>query len=343
MLSLSFALATLLWLEEMNPSDPEHHQAALEYSKEFNGASLLVLVDGEIVFEYYQRPIVQSAGLELASGTKSFAGVAAALLVQEGKLGWDDRVAEYVPEWDADPRKREITVEELLNLTSGLEGGFSGGRAPTYEQAIGARVLFEPGVRFQYGPTPFQVFGAVVEVAAGMDMEAYLQDRLFSELNTPTFRWRKGADGKPLIPQGVTVQAETWAIFGEFMRLGGKWKDKQILDSKLIDKLWTGTEVNPCYGITWWLNRPISPQVRRTIPMLNSSFQFVHGSPGIPDDLVIAAGAGNQLLLISRELKMVVVRQAGGIQAAVGGRRDEFNKNEFLQLLTLGEIVSDGQ
>jgi hypothetical protein len=60
-------------------------------------------------------------------------------------------------------------------------------------------------------------------------------------------------------------------------------------------------------------------------------------TPGLPDDLAVAAGAGDQRLYISRKLKLVVVRQAEGIVESLAGRRTAFSDATFLRLLLTGQ------
>jgi CubicO group peptidase (beta-lactamase class C family) len=58
-------------------------------------------------------------------------------------------------------RKIEITIRQLLTLTSGLDTG-QNGRPPAYSEAINFSAKYDAGKTFEYGPVPFQVFGEIL-------------------------------------------------------------------------------------------------------------------------------------------------------------------------------------
>ena len=133
--------------------------AAAAYSAQRRGVSFLVMQGGRVLFEDYPR---SSAGAthELASGTKSFCGVLAAALVQDGLLSLDEACADTLTEWRDDPLGRAATIRTLLSLSSGVGGG-SIGRPSTYAASV-AQPFAGPSGVFRYGPAPFQVFGEIV-------------------------------------------------------------------------------------------------------------------------------------------------------------------------------------
>src|SRR5690606_22823262 len=98
----------------------------------------------------------------LASGTKSFSGVMAAIAEQEGLLKLDELASDTITEWKSDPLKAKITVRHLLNLSSGLEPG-ENGDPPSYVDAIKQPCQWEPGSKFEYGNTHFQAFGELMK------------------------------------------------------------------------------------------------------------------------------------------------------------------------------------
>ena len=100
-----------------------HAQAAADYSRPRRGQSLLIMHQGDILFEDYPNRGGSDRGWELASGTKSFTGVMAAAAVQDGLLHLDERAADTLREWRGDPLKRRITIHQLLSLESGLQVG----------------------------------------------------------------------------------------------------------------------------------------------------------------------------------------------------------------------------
>ena len=124
------------------------------------------------------------------------------------------------------------------------------------------------------------------------------------------------------------------------IRLEGSWQGSQILPAELLDECFQGSHANPAYGLSWWLNREVPPATRAAIPQLTLGLDDLTRVTGIPADLVFAAGAGYQRLYVSREMGLVVVRQATGILAALSGEsRSDFSDAVFLSLL-LGGLPS---
>lgn len=134
---------------------------AAEHSEANGGRTMLVMHRGEIVFERYKGGASASSAFELASGTKSFVGILAMLAAEDGLLTLDERASDTLTEWKDDPTKHDITIRQILTLTSGIGSGTIG-RPPTFADAVALRLRRQPGVGFIYGPAPFQVFGEIL-------------------------------------------------------------------------------------------------------------------------------------------------------------------------------------
>ena len=108
--------------------------AAIESAREqwhAPGLAVAIVKDDQVV---YQRgfgtkhlgsndPVDAHTAFTLASTTKAFTAMALGLLVDDGKLRWDDPVVRYVPEFRvADPYvTREVTIRDLLVHRTGVE------------------------------------------------------------------------------------------------------------------------------------------------------------------------------------------------------------------------------
>jgi CubicO group peptidase (beta-lactamase class C family) len=146
----------------------------------------------------------------IASMTKPITGLAVAMLVDDGKLRFDDPVSKYIPEFahvtvvenagrgrangnaqpaasaTPQPVSRPITLRDLLTHTSGM-GEYSDREphltlAETAARAAQVPLRSQPGTRWAYSTTGIDMLGRVVEVASGMPFDAFLQQRLFTPL-----------------------------------------------------------------------------------------------------------------------------------------------------------------
>lgn len=219
-------------------TEAERYKLAAQYSLENRGRAVLVMKGDRVVFEEYQNGHAAETAWFLASGTKSFAGAMLAAAIEDKLFkGFDEKVSETIAEWKTDRQKADITLRQLLSLTSGIDAGQIG-RVPTYEEAIDFRVESAVGTRFEYGPVPFQIFGEVMRrklLPRKESVADYLKKRILDPIGLKVAFWRNGFDGNPLLPQGANLTAREWIKFGLFLKNGGKWNGKQIV----AKKFWT--------------------------------------------------------------------------------------------------------
>jgi CubicO group peptidase (beta-lactamase class C family) len=138
------------------------------------------------------------------SMTKPITSVAAMILVEEGKIGLDDPVSKYLPDFEkraviakfnaADasyetrPAKRAVTLRHLLTHTSGLCYDTWDGNmfrymssTPAVNLAKPGPLMFEPGARWQYG-AGVDWAGRLVEAVSGQTLEQYFQSNILGPL-----------------------------------------------------------------------------------------------------------------------------------------------------------------
>ena len=155
-------------------------------------------------------PMRDDAILPLASVGKMFTAVAVMILVEEGTISLEDPVARYIREFGdvsvevatddggvrRTPPDRPITIFDLLTHTGGLTvrgdafwaaWDAHSGRTTTTHLArdLAAMPLYaQPGESFDYGPTgaSYEVLGAVIEIASGRTLAAFMAERIFAPL-----------------------------------------------------------------------------------------------------------------------------------------------------------------
>lgn len=302
--------------------------AAADYSMAQRGQTCVVMFDGKVVFERYDNGGAADKSQMLASGSKSFVGLAAVAAVHDKVLQLDNPASEAIAEWKSDPQKAKITYRQLLTLTSGLTAGERGNavRAPAWKEIAGKPMSGRPGEQFEYGAYQLNTFAYALERKLGKEtFEAYLKRRILDPIGV-TVEWKfKCEDGHPQVGGGAFVTAKDWAKVGELVRLGGKWDGKDVLDGKLLSECFQGTQKNPAYGLTWWLKKEVTAEHQKGNPILSREWGDIANSDRLPGDLVAACGAGKQRLYIIPSHKLVVVRQ--------GSLSRGFDDLEFLGLL----------
>jgi CubicO group peptidase (beta-lactamase class C family) len=268
------------------------YEAAADYSAGLGGRALLVMVDGKVVYERYDRGWAAERPHPLASGTKSFSGVLAAAAIQDRIIeSWDARVSDTIRPWQGDPLKRDITVQHLLSLSSGLDpadpalespgGGAVLGEAAArrseriaksgvaqaddkHAAALAARMTGRPGQQFEYGAAHFYAFGAYLEARlAAADVpqktvEAYFTARIAEPMGLKVGRWGRDRRGHVNLPGGMQLTAREWAKLGELVRLAGAVRGedgslRQVITPDLLAECFKPSANNPQYGLSWWL------------------------------------------------------------------------------------------
>ncbi|UCC72823.1 MAG: serine hydrolase [Gemmatimonadota bacterium] len=167
---------------------------------EVPGFAVAIVKDGEVAFArgYGVRELGKQERVDrhtlfaIASNTKAFTVAALAILVDEGKIGWDDRVVEYLPYFQLyDPWvTQEMRVRDLLCHRSGL-GTFSGdllwyGTSYSAAQVVErARYLEPAGVfRSEYGYSNlmFIAAGEIIPAVAGRSWSDFVEAEIFEPL-----------------------------------------------------------------------------------------------------------------------------------------------------------------
>ncbi len=302
--------------------DPAAVQKALQYTKSMKGLALVILRDGKTILEDYHNDFAAADSHILTSATKGFSGVLLAALVED-KLAasFDEKISETIVEWKDDPSKAEITLRDLLSLSSGLDPGPLG-RMQSYSQALAAPVLHPRGSVFQYGPAPYQIFGEVVKrKLKGESPLDYLTRRIFKPIGLVPTGWRIGQDGNPAMASGADMKAVEWAKFGEFIRNRGRWEGRPIVRADLVEEILRPGTANPAFGLGFWLKIPADLDAEESGRVLRREEAERGTETGLPFKIIMAGGAGKQRLYIIDELRLVVVRQ---------GKASAFKDADFL-------------
>ncbi len=174
------------------------------------GGVLRVSRGGELLVEKaygmadLERNVINTPATVFESGSvaKQFTAAAALLLVREGKLGLDDNLCQHFP--DFPDYGSSVTVEQLLHHTSGLRdwgvvaaiGGWPrGSRAytPAHVREIiwrQKRLNHEPGERYIYSNSNYNMLGFLVEKVSGMSLQDFTETHLFKPAGMTHTQWR---------------------------------------------------------------------------------------------------------------------------------------------------------
>lgn len=168
---------------------------------EVPGVAVGIVKDGKLIFSkgYGVRELGKSAPIDadtlfqIGSNTKAFTAAALGILVDEGKIHWDDRVTDYLPDFQMyDPYvTREFTIRDLLTHRSGLGTGagdlmFFPTTDFTRAEIIHRLRYLKPVSSFRskwdYDNLLYMVAGELIPVVTGQSWERFVQERILNPL-----------------------------------------------------------------------------------------------------------------------------------------------------------------
>jgi CubicO group peptidase (beta-lactamase class C family) len=165
------------------------------------GMAIGIVQDGKLIYAkgYGVRELGKAAPVDIdtlfqiGSNTKAFTAAALAILVDEHKVHWDDKVIDYVPEFRLyDPYvTRELTLRDLLSHRSGL--GTGAGDLMFYPNTDFSRAEMIRGLRYlkpvssfrsqyAYDNLLYMVAGQIVATVAGEPWEEFVKQRILQPL-----------------------------------------------------------------------------------------------------------------------------------------------------------------
>jgi CubicO group peptidase (beta-lactamase class C family) len=269
--------------------------------------SLLVVRHGRIVTEAYYAPYMAGIAHNLFSATKAVTGTLLGMVYKDGLL---DRLDHPMLDFFADrhianvdDRKRAITVQNLLDMTPGLDWdqGFEGGsqqsmfdlaRSSNWTQFILDRPMAHPpGEIFNYSNGNPDLVSAVITRLTGKLAEDYARGKLFDPLGIVDWHWDRDPQGLTMGHGMLYLLPRDMAKIGYLYLHHGEWEGRQLLPPGWADVL---------------NHRLVNVHASDDANESYSNFIWV-----FPDKHVyMANGKNGQLIVVFPDLDVVVVTTA---------------------------------
>ena len=242
--------------------------------------------------------------------TKSVTSALIGIAIDEGMIdGVDTPLYTFFPdnrEAFEDAKKREITLEHILTLTSGLDWvessvPYTDPRNDQYHQVrsddwieyvVERPIADEPGARWVYNTGSVHLLSAVIKRASGMYANEFIEKHLFKPLGITEYEWNTDPRGYPCTGGthgGLRMRVRDVVKIGSVFLNEGKWHDEQIVSARWVvesTKPRLETAFGSQMGYLWW----------------SSGFKI----KGRWFEFFFAAGYGGQSLHICPELDMII-------------------------------------
>ena len=206
---------------------------------------VVVLKDGEVIYEKYDPAHSADMKHALWSGSKTFTATAVGLAADDGLLSVDDPVIKFfdASELPAEPSDslRAMTIWNLLTMSSGFRHDILGEtealavKNPTYYM-LHDSFSFYPGEMFSYNSMNTYLLSVIISKVTGKKLVDYVAERLFKPMGISDFYWKESAEGYNMGGWGLFLRTEDLAKMGQLFLNKGKWNGKQLVSETWIDE-----------------------------------------------------------------------------------------------------------
>jgi len=267
--------------------------------------SVVIVRNGHVVLDAGFYPYEPGRLHDVASVTKSVTSLLVGIALDKRYLkSVDQPVVSLLPgaaSATLDPRKRQITIEHLLTMTSGLDCGFGAGEPELAAMrrsddwaafALSMPMRATPGAQFAYCSPNNHLLSSIVSATTGESLLSFARQHLFGPLGIHEAVWPADAKGRTHGWGDLHLYPRDLAKIAYLYLRGGRWEGRQIVSEE-----WVRQSIAPRvtirdgqgYGYSWWINTSRQPHI----------FE--------------AVGRGGQRAAILPDKDLVVVFNGGGL------------------------------
>lgn len=272
--------------------------------------SILVVKDEELILEEYFDTYSRNTQHDLRSVTKSIRSILAGIAIDKGYIeSLDDPFLKYLkshsPKKNKDHRKEEISIRDLMTMSTGLECNDWDRKSKGQEDRVYKKkdwiqytldlpVVNDPGEVSNYCSMGAILLAEIISQSSGMEIDEFAQVYLFKPLGIENVSWGHTSK-KKIISSGkrVFMTPRDMAKIGQLILNEGNWKGKQIVSADWVNQSTTAkTKItNIDYGFLWW-----------NIPFKYKDQIF---------SSVVGTGNGGQYIMILSDLNLIAVFTGG--------------------------------
>jgi CubicO group peptidase (beta-lactamase class C family) len=224
--------------------------------------------NGQLIKERYAEGYSENDVATSWSMAKSFYAALVGISIERGEIGHlDEKLSLYLDYFKDD--RRDITIRQLLNMTSGLEMPAHEHEKMFFEKnhlAYAKQVKFEktPDQVFEYNNVNSMLLADLLFEATGIPADTLLRDRVFNKIGLNNVTLWQDTAGNALTYCCVDTTVRQYARFGLLFARGGQWQGQQVIPKAFVDETFqqywsdiaSGDFNHPRgYSLHWWVSR----------------------------------------------------------------------------------------
>lgn len=271
--------------------------------------AMIVVRNGHIIAEEYYNGFDRSTPHNVMSVSKSFLSAVAGLAMDQGYFAIDDRILDYLPEYndlEADPRISNVTIRHLLTMRMGIKGEADdnyGVYAELYgspdwvKATLESEMIDDPGEKMHYNTFQTHLLSVIISRATNQSTLDFGREVLFDPMGIDLDFWEQDPQGYYFGGNSMYVTPREMAALGFlYLNLG------IINDTPIIPDSWITFSLSASsnfthpnewgawkdynYAYLWWLGK------------INNYNMFM------------AYGYGGQFVVAFPELELIIVTTA---------------------------------
>jgi CubicO group peptidase (beta-lactamase class C family) len=274
---------------------------------------ILIARHGKLVYEEYFHGFHREKPHDTRSASKSLTATLVGSVIAHGaRLSVSTPVyktiyGDSLPP-DLDPRKKAMTVENLLMMASGYYCDDNDPAAPGnedtmqeqtadpdwYHYTLNVPMNANPGAQPVYCSANPNLLGDVLMHVTGKPLTELFQEHIADPLQIKHYYLDLSPTGEPYMGGGIYWLPRDFMKLGQVMLNGGTWNGKRIVSPEWAHRASSPLEnlSTAQYGYLWWSDTyPYKDKMLRAFFAAGNGGQFVIGIPDL--DLVVAICAGN--------------------------------------------------
>ncbi|WP_271855882.1 serine hydrolase domain-containing protein [Patiriisocius marinus] len=244
-----------------------------DYLSSNKTVAYIVIQNDSIIYERYLNDYEESSIVNSFSMAKSILSILVGCAIDDGTItSINEPITNYLSNLN-DERFSKITIEHLLNMTSGIDFNESyvnpfGDAATFYygtnltKAVNNMEIATEPGTQFRYSSGDSQVLGMVLNAALkDKTITTYLEEKIWIPLGMEydaTWSLDRKNDGVEKTFCCLNARARDFAKIGRLYLNKGNWNGTQIVSEKWVEN---STKIDSSaggveqYQYQWWINK----------------------------------------------------------------------------------------